>query len=65
MDQRSDEWDLFGQFVASEIRQIFDIVKRNVVKRSIMNVLFQSGSSEHTANGFSSETVYVDVEEEQ
>ena len=24
MDQRSDEWDIFGQFIASEIRQILD-----------------------------------------
>lgn len=63
MDQRSDEWDVFGQFVACELRQIFDCIQRNAVKRSIMKVLLTCGSDETTANGYTSETAYVIVDD--
>lgn len=63
MDQRSDEWDIFGQFIASEIRQIFDLVERNTVKRAIMNILMTSGSFQSAANGYTSPTQFVIIDE--
>lgn len=62
MNQKSDEWDIFGQFVASELRQIFDSVQRNAVKRSIMSILITQGILEPTANGHTSETAYVSLD---
>lgn len=59
MNQKTDEYDIFGQFVASELRQIFDLIQRNTVKRSIMNVLMTHGSVETAANGYTNETAYV------
>lgn len=61
MDQRSDELDIFGQFVASELRQIYDLVQRNAIKRSIVGVLMTNGSLELATNGYTSETVFVEV----
>lgn len=62
MNQKSDEYDIFGQFVASELRQIYDSVKRNTLKRSIMTVLITQGSMETTANGYTSDCIEVIVE---
>lgn len=59
LDQRSDEWDIFGQFVASELRQIFNCIERNNVKRSIMKVLLTFDSPKTSGNGYTSETAYV------
>ncbi|XP_031637850.1 uncharacterized protein LOC116350247 [Contarinia nasturtii] len=64
MDQRSDEWDIFGQFVASELRQIFDPIKKNTVKRLIMNTLMSQGIFEQTENGFTAETRYMVVSDD-
>lgn len=36
MGQRTDDWDLFGQFVASELRQITDSLTQNSLKKEIM-----------------------------
>lgn len=38
MNQRADDWDLFGQFVASELRQITDSLTRNSLKKEIMKI---------------------------
>lgn len=62
MNQKPDEYDIFGQFVASELRQIFDLVKRNEVKRSIMTILITQGASEQTTNGFTSEILNLSIE---
>lgn len=59
MDQKSDEYDIFGQFVASELRQIFDQIKRNNLKRLIMNTLMSYGLSEQSGNGFTAEYMIV------
>lgn len=64
MNQKTDEYDIFGQFVASELRQIFNLVKRNEVKRSIMKILITQGASEQTANGYTSEILNVIVVDE-
>lgn len=44
MEQRNDEWDVFGQFIASELRQITDSLTRNSMKRKIMMILCNGGS---------------------
>lgn len=64
MDQRSDEWDIFGQFIASELRQIYDLVERNTVKRSIMHVILSHGMNQTAANGYTSERAIVIVDED-
>lgn len=56
-----DDYEIFGQFVASELRQIYDLVQRNTVKGSIISVLMTHGSLESSANGHTSETLYVTV----
>lgn len=43
MNETNDELDVFGQFVASEMRQISDLSARNFVKRKIMAILMNSG----------------------
>lgn len=45
MNHQSDECDVFGQFVASEMRQITDPIHRTAMKRQIMQILMQSGST--------------------
>ncbi|XP_031637792.1 uncharacterized protein LOC116350192 [Contarinia nasturtii] len=44
MSHTNDELDVFGQFIASEMRQISDLSKRNSVKREIMAILMNSGN---------------------
>lgn len=39
---KSDDFDIFGQFVASEIRQMKDQIRQNAVKREISKILFNS-----------------------
>lgn len=61
MNQRTDELDILGQLVASELRQIHDTIERNFVKKSILDVLMSRVSSQTTAQGYSSDTEYVIV----
>lgn len=42
--EKRDEWDIFGQFVADDLRQISNIIFRNAAKREIMKVLLQYDS---------------------
>lgn len=49
MEQKSDELDLFGQYIASELRRISDSSTRNVMKLKITAVLM----------GFASDSIDV------
>lgn len=41
--EKKDEWDVFGQFVADDLRQISNLNFRNAAKREIMKVLLKYG----------------------
>lgn len=45
MNQPNDEFDIFGNFVASEMRQISDVEIRRMVKTEIMRVLITRSSN--------------------
>lgn len=56
MNEPNDEFEIFGRFVASEMRQIRDISTRNFVKSEILKTLLNCGNinppiiSTHTEN---------------
>lgn len=52
MNEKHDELDVFGQFVASEMRQISDLSARNFVKRKIMAILMNSDGMHEMQNHF-------------
>lgn len=39
MNQNNDEWDIFGQYVASEMRQISDPTLRQIAKTEIIKII--------------------------
>lgn len=51
MNQKSDEFDIFGQYVASEMRQISDSMIRKSVKREIIQAIFNAGNMTVSSNG--------------
>lgn len=42
--EKNDEWDVFGQFVAHDLRQISNLIFRNAAKREIMKILLHYDS---------------------
>lgn len=57
MSQKNDEFDIFGQYVASELRQIPDPSIRQVVKREIIQALLNSEISVVSSAGRINETI--------
>lgn len=65
--QPNDELDVFGQFIASEMRQLPNTSLRRVVKSEIMKILIHYSTPAETYStvqnqfdgGFSKETVFV------
>lgn len=44
MNQKSDEFDIFGQYIASELRQITDLSIQRAVKRDIQQAVLNGGN---------------------
>lgn len=42
IDQKWDVWDVFGQFVASELRQVADSSVQTFMKKEIMKILLDA-----------------------
>lgn len=67
IEQPNDELDVFGQFIASEMRQLPNASLRRVVKSEIMKILIHYSTPAETYStvqnqfdgGFSKETVFV------
>lgn len=66
IEQPSDELDLFGQFIASEMRQLPNTSLRKVVKAEIMKILIHYSvpveanlTKKQLNEGFTSETLFV------
>lgn len=51
MNQKSDDFDIFGQYIASELRQITDLSVQRAVKRDIQQAVLNGGNMLVTSAG--------------